>query len=67
MNSRAGKPNYKDQILLDVISEIIPVSSEHWIEVGNKYKELSGEVILRDVVQLKKHFTSKMCNGFKNS
>jgi hypothetical protein len=65
MSTRAGKPNYKNKILLEIIKAIRPVSSEQWMIVVERYKDKSGEIEMRDVQQLKKHFTSKMCNGHK--
>lgn len=46
----------------------IPACTLEWaevVEVAEQYKARSGEHLLRTVIQLKKHWNSKLCLNFK--
>ena len=61
----AGTTNYKNDILLNVIDAILPVGSKEWETVAQRYLAASGEQYLRSPDDIKRHFTTKCCNGFK--
>jgi hypothetical protein len=58
-------PNYKNCLLLDIISEILPAGAMQWEVVATRYFELSGETEKRDADSIKRHFNDKLCNGGK--
>jgi hypothetical protein len=62
---RSGFPNYKREILLNIINDILPVGQEHWKEVANRYKVAASENCVRDSVDLKRHFLEKLCDRNK--
>ena len=62
---QAGAKNYRNGILIDIIDELRPFGNNMWELVAQRYKELSGEDVLRDVKDLKDHWVKKLCNNFK--
>ena len=58
-------PNYKNSLLLDIISEVLPAGALQWEVVATRYFELSGETEKRDADSIKRHFNDKLCNGGK--
>ena len=63
----AGVPNYKNDLLINVVEAILPDGPLQWRMVSTRYKEASGEVEERDPHDLKRHFTTSknMCNNGK--
>jgi hypothetical protein len=59
---QTGVPNYKKDILLNIIENILPSSSDDWMQVAIRYQDASGEVKLRDPYEIKRQFTQKLCN-----
>ena len=59
---RSGTPNYKNDILIAIIEELLPNGNLQWQTVAQRYMELSGELQLRSVDDLKKHWHFKLCN-----
>jgi len=59
---KSGIPNYKKDILLNVIESILPVSSLDWEIVASRYQEISGESVIRDHMEIKRQFNQKLCN-----
>ena len=53
---RAGAPNYKAGLLLDIIEEKRPVSMEDWQVIADLYQERSRESQVRDATQIKRYF-----------
>jgi hypothetical protein len=45
---QSGVPNYKKDILLNIIENILPSSSNDWTLVAMRYQESAGEVKMRD-------------------
>jgi len=66
---RGGRPvgakNYKNGLLVDIIDELRPFGNNMWELVAQRYKEGSGEDVLRDVKDIKDHWVKKLCNNFK--
>ena len=63
----AGVPNYKNDLLINVIEAILPDGPLQWRTVATRYKEASGEADERDPHDLKRHFTTSknMCDNGK--
>ena len=59
---RTGAPNYKNNILIAIIEELLPNGRILWEVVAERYQLLSGEAELRNVDDLKKHWHFKLCN-----
>ena len=51
-----GVPNYKNDVLLTIIEEILPNCSTEWETVSKRYRLAAGEKIDRDAHDLKRHF-----------
>ena len=60
-----GAKNYKKEVLLEVVKEILPVQAYAWEEVANLYMERFGENNIRDKDDVKRHFVENLCNKFK--
>ena len=60
-----GKLNYKVETLIQVVEEKLPNGALGWIEVAALYQHCSGELILRDHEDVKRHWIEKCCNKFK--
>jgi hypothetical protein len=62
-----GVPNYKNDLLINVIEAILPDGAMQWQLVATRYKEVSGEAELRDCHDLKRHFTTSksLCDNGK--
>ena len=61
-------PNYKNDLLINVIEAILPDGAIQWKLVATRYKEVSGEVEERDSHDIKRHFATNknLCdNGRK--
>lgn len=63
----AGVPNYKNDLLINIVEAILPDGPLQWRMVSTRYKEASGEVEERDPHDLKRHFTTSknMCDNGK--
>jgi hypothetical protein len=60
-----GKANYKADLFIQVVQEKLPNGAQAWQEVAALYHHRSGELILRDYEDVKRHWTEKCCNKFK--
>ena len=58
---REGTIKYNNKLLLDVIQEIKPASTEEWNRVAKAYQIRSAEQTLRDSADIKKHYNVKLC------
>jgi hypothetical protein len=59
---KTGFPNYKNDIVLNVIGDILPIGMEAWKIVADRYKTASGEVKLREYGDVKRHFYENLCD-----
>jgi hypothetical protein len=57
--------NYKVDVLIPVVEEKLPNGAHAWQEVAALYQARSGESLLRDHDEIKRHWTDKCCNKFK--
>jgi len=60
-----GKQNYKVDVLIQVVEEKLPNGAQGWQEVAFLYQQRSGELVLRDYEDVKRHWVDKCCNKFK--
>ena len=63
----AGVPNYKNDLLINVIEAILPDGPLQWRMVSTRYKEAFCEVEERNPHDLRRHFTTSknMCDNGK--
>ena len=57
-----GVPNYKNDILIDIIETKLPQGLEAWREVAVVYMRESHEVTLRRGEDLRDNWNKKLCN-----
>ncbi len=55
-------PNYKNDILIDIIERILPPGLEAWQSVTALYQRKSGETTLRHGEDLRDNWNKKLCN-----
>ncbi len=60
-----GAVNYKNDILINIISEILPNGEYGWQAVSFAYHEQSKEKDPRNTDNLKRHWIKTLCNGTK--
>jgi hypothetical protein len=62
-----GVPNYKNEVLINVVEAVLPDGALQWSIVAQRYQEASGERELRDSHDIKRHFTTQrnMCDNGK--
>jgi hypothetical protein len=60
-----GKVNYKVDMLIMVVEEMLPNVAQAWQEIAVLYQSRSGEMVLRDPNDVKRHWVDKCCNKFK--
>lgn len=63
----AGVPNYKNELLINVIEGILPNGPALWQMVARRYQEVSGEMNIREVQDIRRHFTThkNLCDNGK--
>lgn len=52
---------YNNDVLLDTIANILPVSVEEWKLIAIGYQAVTGEPSMRNPAQLKRYFNEKLC------
>ena len=57
-----GVPNYKNDILIDVVELYLPRGLEAWREVALAYQRESMETVLRRGEDLRDNWNKKLCN-----
>ena len=65
MPRRKGSVNYKNDVLIQIISEILPNGEYGWNAVATAYQKISKEKALRDTNDIKKHWIKNLCNNMK--
>jgi hypothetical protein len=60
-----GVVNYRNEILINIVSNMLPNGEYAWQAVATAYQAESGEAELRDTTDLKKHWHKVLCNGGK--
>ena len=62
---RAGIPNFKKNIVINIVGAHLPVSSDDWKECCEAYQAATSELLLRDNADFKRYFWEKCCNKGK--
>jgi hypothetical protein len=65
MGHVTGAKNYKKEVLLVVMNEVLLSSTYKWKQVCTLYKEKSSESEVHDKDDVKCHWIEEMCNKFK--
>lgn len=59
---KIGTPNYNNTLLISVIEEIKPNGALQWQMVAEVYHARSGEALMRNPDDIKKHWNNVLCN-----
>jgi hypothetical protein len=65
MARRKGSVNYKNEVLIKVIGEILHNGVCGWQAMAIAYQSKSNKEALRDSNNLKKHWIRNLCNNMK--
>jgi hypothetical protein len=65
MTRKKGSVNYKNELLLDIVADVLPNGEYGWQTIALAYQEQSKEEILHDSADMKKHWIKVLCNGMK--
>ena len=65
MPRRKGAVNYKNDVLIGIVEEILPNGQIAWEAVGAAYQKQSNEKEERDWNDIKKHWMKNLCNNMK--
>ena len=57
-----GVPNYKNDILINIVESILPQGLKAWWSVAAVYQRESGETALRRGEDLRDNWNKKLCN-----
>ena len=57
--------NYRNEILINIVSNLLPNGEYAWQAIATAYQAESGEIDPRDTSDLKKHWHKVLCNGGK--
>ena len=63
--STAGVPNYRNDLLIDIIEENLPEGLEAWRMVAFAYQNALNQVNLWRVEDIRDNWVRKLCNNFK--
>jgi hypothetical protein len=66
MPRKKGTVNYKNDVLINIIEEILPNGELGWEAVAIAYKAKSNEEMQQDTTNVKKHWMTNLCNSMKN-
>ena len=53
-----GVPSYKNDVLVSVIESVMPIGLTQWDVVASRYRVQSGETVLREAQDIKRHFST---------
>jgi hypothetical protein len=65
MPGQVGAQNYKNDVLISIILEILPNGEYGWEAIAIAYQEQSREECKRDTDDLKRHWICNLCKGMK--
>ena len=65
MPRRAGAKNYKNDVLIAIIEEVLPNGELGWDAVALAYQEQTSEETKRDTDDLKRYWIRNLCKGMK--
>ena len=60
-----GKANYKMEVFIQAVEELLPNGAQGWTEVARLYQGRTGELAVREYDDVKQHWIEKCCNKFK--
>jgi hypothetical protein len=60
-----GAKNYKNEVLIRCVLDILPNDEYGWQAVALAYQEAAQEDEVRNTDDLKKHWIKKLCNGMQ--
>ena len=65
MGRRKGAVNYKNEVLIKIVGELLPNGEYGWQAVAIAYQDATKEETSRDTTDLKKHWIKNLCNNMK--
>jgi hypothetical protein len=65
MAHRKCAVNYKNDVLIKIVGEILPNGEYGWQAVANAYQVMAKGETVRDTTDLKKHWMRNLCNNMK--
>ncbi len=65
MPRKKGVVNYKNNVLINIIEEILPNGELGWEAVAIPYQGKSNEEMQQDTTDVKKHWMKNLCNSMK--
>ena len=66
MRQVVGDKNYKKEVLLEIIKDMLPIESYAWAQVEMVNKERYGKEETRSMAVIKCHWVETMCNKVKH-
>jgi hypothetical protein len=67
MLRKKGTVNYKNNVLVNIVEEILPNGELDWEAVAIPYQAKSNEETQQDTTNVKKHWMKILCNSMKKS
>jgi hypothetical protein len=65
MPHKKGSVNYKNNLLIDIIEEILPNGKLGWEAIAIPYQGRLNEEAQQDTTDIKKHWMKNLCNGMR--
>jgi hypothetical protein len=65
MACKKGSVNYKNEVLIKIVSDILPNGEYGWQAVALAYLNEMKEKDLHDTNDMKKHWIKNLCNNMK--
>ncbi len=65
MARRKGTVNYKNDVLIEIVGEILPNGEYGWQAVANAYQVTTNEETICNTADPKKHWMRNLCNNMK--
>jgi hypothetical protein len=65
MPRKKGSVNYKNELLINIVADILPYGEYGWQTIALAYQEQLKEEVLHDSTDMKKHWIKVLCNGMK--
>ena len=65
MPRKTGARNYRNELLIEIVAQVLPNGEYAWQAVALAYQEQSKEESVRDTDDLKRHWVKNLCNNMK--
>jgi hypothetical protein len=65
MPRKKGSVNYKNELLINIVADVLPNGEYGWQTIALAYQEQLKEEILHHSADMKKHWIKVLCNGMK--